>query len=82
MIATWTINSDGHRFLLYDNGIVDENGKCNADERIVIFATDEVLLNLAKSSTWMMDGNFALAPVIFQQLYVIRVKVNIYIIVL
>jgi len=63
------MNSDGHRFLLYDSRIVDENGKCNADERIVIFATDEgllLLLNLAKSSTWMMDGNFALAPVIFQ----------------
>jgi hypothetical protein len=29
-----------------------------------------------EASTWYMDGNFTMAPLIFQQIYVIRVKVN------
>lgn len=57
------------RFLLYDNGVM-------AEERIVIFATDNGLRYLTKSPTWYMDGNFSLAPNIFQQLYVIRVEIN------
>jgi len=57
------------RFLLHDNGI-DET------ERIIVFATDNCLKYLTEASTWYMDGNFSMAPLIFQQLYVIRVKVN------
>jgi hypothetical protein len=52
------------RFLLHDNGI---------DERIIVFATDNGLKYLTEASTWYMDGNFTMDPLIFQQLYVIRV---------
>ncbi|XP_022162593.1 uncharacterized protein LOC111028312 [Myzus persicae] len=57
------------RFLLHDNGI-DET------ERIIVFATDNCLKYLTEASIWYMDGNFSMAPLIFQQLYVIRVKVH------
>eukprot|EP00102_Acyrthosiphon_pisum_P027969 XP_016665179.1 PREDICTED: uncharacterized protein LOC107885922 [Acyrthosiphon pisum] len=57
------------RFLLHDNGI-DET------ERIIVFATDNCLKYLTEASTWYMDGHFSMAPLLFQQLYVIRVKVN------
>jgi hypothetical protein len=55
------------RFLLQYNGI---------DEQIIVFATDNGLKYLTEASTWYMDENFTMAPLIFQQLYVIRVKVN------
>ena len=54
----------GRSFLLYDNGV-------DADERMLIFATIENLRRLSESTTWNMDGNFAMAPNLFAQLYVI-----------
>lgn len=57
------------RFLLYDNGTA-------ADERIIIFASETHLAQLAASDTWCMDGNFAMAPHIFMQLYVIQARVS------
>jgi len=57
------------RFLLHDNGT-------DKTERIIIFATDNGLKYLTEASTWNMDGNFSMAPVIFHQFYVIRVKIN------
>jgi len=57
------------RFLLHDNG-TDEIG------RIIIFALDNCLKYLTEASTWYMDGNFSMAPLLFQQLFVICVKVN------
>lgn len=54
------------RLLLADYGI-------GATERFIIFSTDQGLKNLTFASTWYMDGNFALAPKQFHQLYVIRV---------
>lgn len=70
-IGDWrtTAPPNMERMLLNDNGP-------NAEERIVIFATDQSLHCLANSSVWFMDGNFSLAPKHFQQLYVIRVKVR------
>ena len=62
-----TGNPDNKRLLLVDDG--DE-------DRLVIFATDEGLQNLSKSNEWYMDGNFALSPKGFMQLYVIRVQIN------
>ncbi len=41
-----------------------------------MFATHEGLVNLTSSLKWYMDGNFALAPKLFTQLYVIRVEIN------
>jgi hypothetical protein len=57
-------------FLLYDNGT-------DADERILIFTTDENLQLLANSSHWFMDGTFDIAPTLFAQLYVIHGQVGV-----
>ncbi|CAI6353304.1 unnamed protein product [Macrosiphum euphorbiae] len=46
------------RFLLNDNGP-------DANERVLIFATDSGLSLLASSNTWFIDGNFGLAPEYF-----------------
>lgn len=59
-------NAQGERFLLFDNGQ-------NANSRIITFATDEGLRLLCDAPTWMMDGNFQMAPKQFMQLYIIRV---------
>lgn len=56
--------------LLYDNGP-------NADDRIIMFATEYNLSLLARSDMWFVDGNFGLAPEFFKQLYVVRVQINL-----
>lgn len=56
-------------FLIYDNGQDSNN-------RIIVFASEQTLRHLAKSDIWMMDGNFAMAPPKFTQLYVIRVPLG------
>ena len=53
----------------------------NADEqdgngRIIAFDSNAALQLLAASDTWMMDGNFKMAPKHFMQLYVIRVPLG------
>lgn len=65
----WTQTIDGRRFLLFDNG-------AEAESRILVFATDSQLQQLAEAVRWMMDGNFAMAPRLFSQLYVIRVPLG------
>lgn len=57
------------QFLLYDSGP-------DSDERVIIFATEEHLQQLAAADTWCMDGNFAMAPSVFMQLYVIQGRVD------
>lgn len=52
-------------FLIYDNGPEHR-------DRVIVFGTEDGLRHLAKSQRWFMDGNFAMAPNIFTQLYVIR----------
>jgi len=64
-----TIGDNPTRFLLYDNGP-------EADERVIIFATQQHLQKLAECTTWCMDGTFSVAPRIFHQLYVIQGHVN------
>lgn len=56
-------------FLIYDNGQ-------NSDSRIVVFASPPALRTLSTADTWFMDGNFAMAPPGFLQLYVIRVPLG------
>lgn len=67
--TTGTLDNDGNnageRFLLADNGL-------DAECRIIIFASDDMLNILGNASEWWMDGNFKLAPKGFLQLYVIR----------
>ena len=57
------------RFLLHDSGT-------DSNERVIIFATEILLQELARSDKCSMDGNFALAPHIFMQLYVIQGNVS------
>ena len=64
-----TANDTPQRFLIHDNGQ-------NADSRIIVFASPTALRNLAHADTWMMDGNFAMAPRHFLQLYIIRVPLG------
>ncbi|KAL4126375.1 hypothetical protein QTP88_010597 [Uroleucon formosanum] len=60
-IKCTTGNPDNKRLLLVDDA--DE------DNRLVIFVTNEGLQNISKSNEWYMDGNFALSPKGFMQLY-------------
>ena len=57
------------KILLYDSGPM-------ADSRVVVFAADQCLEKLASAETWFMDGNFSMAPPLFQQLYVVRVPLG------
>ena len=65
---TMTTGDNPQPFLLHDNGP-------DADERVVIFAKEHHVQKLADSDVWCMDGNFAMAPSIFMQLYVIQGRV-------
>ena len=63
-----TTGDNPQPFLLHDNGP-------DADEPVVIFAKEHHVQKLADSDVWCMDGNFAMAPSIFMQLYVIQGRV-------
>ena len=63
-----TLQDEPQRFLLADN---------RALPRVILFASDACLRLLAEpQAIWFVDGNFALAPAEFAQLYVIRVKMG------
>ena len=64
-----TMGEDPHPFLLYDNGT-------DADERLLIFYTEEHMQLLARSETLFMDGTFGVSPMLFAQLYVIHGRVG------
>ena len=65
---THTTGQNPEPFLFFDNQ--------SRDIRIMVFATDDNLRLLAQSTTWYMDGNFAMAPSLFLQLYVIHVPLG------
>ncbi|XP_074653594.1 uncharacterized protein LOC141907751 [Tubulanus polymorphus] len=63
---TWSLTrEDGEEFLMYDNA--------STTSRIMILATDICLKKHCEPDTWFMDGNFQMAPTLFEQLYVIHV---------
>ena len=66
-VGPWTTTGgdDPKPFLRHDSGQ-------NVRDRVIVFATDESLRVLCRANTWFMDGNFSLAPPVFDQLYVIR----------
>jgi len=64
----WATTATSH-FLVYDNGAA-------ANVRVTVFGTESGLQLLGRSAQWYMDGNFAMAPAIFSQLYVIRVSLG------
>ena len=66
---TTTGEYEEKRFLLSDNGRY-------AEERIIIFASNALLDTLNTAQVWWMDGTLDVAPKLFQQLYVLRVRSN------
>ena len=66
-VGPWTMTGGDNpkTFLRHDSGP-------NARDRVAVFTTDESLRALCRANTWFMDGNFSLAPPVFEQLYVIR----------
>ena len=58
-------------FLFHDTGSEER-------QRVVVYAAEEQLRLLCQSDTWYMDGNFAMSPSIFEQLYVIRTQFGEY----
>ena len=65
----WTETSTSEMFLIHDSG-------AESRSRVVVFASDTRLRHLARQRVWYMDGNFSLAPKIFQQVYIIRAKLG------
>ncbi len=63
----WTQTTTGEQFLLVDDG--DE-------QRVLIFATRDNLMELSASSTWYMDGTFYASPSYFCQMYTIHAMIN------
>ncbi|KAL8577385.1 hypothetical protein ACOMHN_060207 [Nucella lapillus] len=61
---TMTVGPDPGQFLICDNGP-------NRADRLLVFATAAGLRLLAAVETFYMDGNFAMSPNIFCQIYVI-----------
>ncbi|KAL8574346.1 hypothetical protein ACOMHN_057338 [Nucella lapillus] len=59
-----TSGPDPQQFLINHNGP-------DTDTRIIVFSTSEALQQLCTADTWYMDGNHAVAPEHFWQLYVI-----------
>lgn len=58
--TTGSLNSQP--FLVFDSGL-------GSTSRIIVLGTDAGQQPLANSATWYMDGNFAMAPNLFQQVY-------------
>ncbi|XP_076049608.1 uncharacterized protein LOC143030340 [Oratosquilla oratoria] len=61
---SWTM-VDGQEFMFYDSG-------ADSSRRVIVFATEEGLRYLTRSTQWFMDGTFRTAPKLFHQLYLIR----------
>ena len=56
---------DKEDFLIHDSGP-------ESASRILVFASQSALTHLASGDKWYMDDTFDVAPLLFQQLYVIR----------
>lgn len=63
----WTTTGEANPqpFLIHDTGPGER-------QRVLVYASEEQLRHLGRSDTWFMDGNFAMSPSVFEQLYVIR----------
>ena len=65
----WAETLTNTRSLLFDSGQ-------HVPSRIILFATDNQLRKPTESDTWMIEGNFSMAPHHFTQLYAIRVPLG------
>ena len=63
----WTLTggADPQPFLIHDSGPGQR-------QRVMVYAAEGQLRHLGQSDTWFMDGNYAMSPGVFEQLYVIR----------
>ena len=64
-----TVGPNTTQYLYYDNSH-------EAEERVIIFSTEDHLHRLATCDTWCMDGTFSVAPRLFHQLYVIHGQID------
>ena len=64
--ANYKVTVIGEDFLIHNTGEGSRN-------RIIMFASEIQLGNLASAKTWFMDGTFSIAPAIFSLLYVILI---------
>ena len=65
-VGPWTTGGEDTKpFLRQDSGQ-------NVRDSVIVLAMDESLRVLCRANTWFMDGNFSLAPPVFEQLYFIR----------
>ena len=64
-----TLGEQPQPFLIYDNGEYQEN-------RILVFANPRCLALMNNIDTVYMDGNFAMAPAIFSQVYCLRIPIG------
>ena len=65
----WSETSTGQRFLVHDSGK-------ESSQRVIVFASNEGIRQLAMKGEWYMDGTFNTAPKLFNQLYVIRARLG------
>lgn len=65
---SYTITTDGRRFLMYDSGVDDH-------ERILIYSSDEHMDAMVRNTNWFIDGTFKCAPEIFYQVFTIHVLI-------
>ena len=65
-----TCGANPRPFLIHDGGLLA------GPNRIIVYAADDALRHLAQSDTWYLDGNFKSAPDIYEQVYVIRSKLD------
>ena len=63
LVEKWSHLED-QEFLIHDTGK-------DTPARMMVFATQDGIRHLARSSQWFMDGTFGTAPELFSQLYVI-----------
>ena len=63
----WLNTPSESRFLLQNDGI---------DDRILIFATNDMLQRLCELKTIYVDGTFQVCPAIFTQLFTINGFIN------
>lgn len=60
---------NGENFVIFDSG-------ANTPDRIILFGTQQMIRGMAGARRWYCDGNFALAPRCFRQIYTIRFERN------
>ena len=72
LVHPWTTTGGAHPVLF----LIHYSGTAAGANRIMVIAADEALAHLASSDTWYMDGNFKSAPRLFEQVYVIRAKLD------